>query len=389
MAEEYIPKIKPELKISLKDAEDELKYVKPFKQVHISREDESKIEDVLHQRPIPVKRESDKLYNQDHLPTTLRKHKRYNPDSYSDIIVGFKDPRPKFWQSVPVEVEINIPKGTTHKDLFIANADKESGTSNPINQAITQYETKADLDDIKEAEKYVDATVNEEVDKVLAQLHNKRESDLQIIDTKIKSETGKQNYTTYLENKFNKGVSEINEKSEELKKNHKADIKPIIDKIKVEKTIEKNIKGKIEKQKALDKINNIIYNTRQRKNEEAANKLKQEAKQEADLKEQEERHKLFKENILKKKTNQENAESLKKKTNQEIVDAVVKINIPSNVKIPLIEQGLKLIETNDINKTDEIRKLIINAGLGMKLRNTKKFDKDQFQKEHYNTILTF
>ena len=41
------------------------------------------------------------------------------------------------------------------------------------------------------------------------------------------------------------------------------------------------------------------------------------------------------------------------------------------MKIPLIEQGLKLIETDDINKTDEIRKLIISAGLGLKLDTLK------------------
>jgi hypothetical protein len=51
MAEEYISKIKPELNIIIKD-EDELKNVKPFKQHHISKEDETKIEDVLHQKPV-------------------------------------------------------------------------------------------------------------------------------------------------------------------------------------------------------------------------------------------------------------------------------------------------------------------------------------------------
>ena len=41
-------------------------------------------------------------------------------------------------------------------------------------------------------------------------------------------------------------------------------------------------------------------------------------------------------------------------------------------KFPKIKQVLKLIDTKDINKTDEIRKLIVNAGLGMKLGITKK-----------------
>ena len=55
MAEEYVPEIKKELNISIKD-EDKLKNVKAFKQHHISKLDESKIEDVLHQKPVPVKR---------------------------------------------------------------------------------------------------------------------------------------------------------------------------------------------------------------------------------------------------------------------------------------------------------------------------------------------
>ena len=197
MAEEYISKIKPELKISIKD-EDELKNVKAFKQHHISKLDESKIEDVLHQKQVPIKRESEKLYNQDHLPTTLKKHKRYNPDSYSDIIIGFKDTRPKFWQSVPVEVEINIPKSTTYKDLMIANIDKENGISNPINQAISQYETKADLNDIKEAEQTIDNNIDTEIGNMLNKLKTLKQDKLDYAEASIKNKRIKNTYTEFV-----------------------------------------------------------------------------------------------------------------------------------------------------------------------------------------------
>jgi ribosome assembly protein YihI (activator of Der GTPase) len=69
---------------------------------------------------------------------------------------------------------------------------------------------------------------------------------------------------------------------------------------------------------------------------------------------------------------QKEAEEIRRK---QILEEITKPRIGSNEKIPFIEQALKLIETGDKSKTEEIRKLISKAGLGDQLRNTKDFTK--------------
>ena len=72
------------------------------------------------------------------------------------------------------------------------------------------------------------------------------------------------------------------------------------------------------------------------------------------------------------KQTQKEAEAIRHK---EIYKDINNPNIGSNEQRPFIEQALKLIETGDKSKTEEIRKLISKAGLGLKLGNTKTFDK--------------
>ena len=72
------------------------------------------------------------------------------------------------------------------------------------------------------------------------------------------------------------------------------------------------------------------------------------------------------------KKTQKEAEAIRHK---EIFEDISNPKIGSNEQRPFIEQALKLIETGDKTKTEEIRKLIISAGLGMKLGNTRKLDK--------------
>ena len=162
-----------------------------------------------------------KIYNPGNFPDDVSKFKiaSINESDFNNFFLGFDDPSLKYRGGRKIDNAFQYGE-PSNKNIIISNLQTEVGTNNNLNQRIKSIETGESLNDIKESQEYLDSFYNDEVKKIFELLE--KEQDPVIKETETK------NMNEYLM-KAKKDIAKV--------KSDKAEIKPIIEKVKEQKKL--------------------------------------------------------------------------------------------------------------------------------------------------------
>ena len=238
----YLIKNKNKLNISI----DSLNFIgddhKHFKVV--SNKLDNNINDVEeHSKIIHLKEQNiNDPYN---LPDTVSKFKilDINESDFNNLVMGYDDPSLRFRGTKRIQ-NAYLYGEPSEKEIMVSNWQTEEGISNDLNQKILQAQTGESFEDIKGAQSSVDSEYDKGLNDILEQLNKDKE----IIKEKINKNDPLETRTI---EEVEKEYDDLKEEKKELNKKgkikEKANIKPVIERIKkIDTLTKKNTAKKIQ-----------------------------------------------------------------------------------------------------------------------------------------------
>ena len=137
-----------------------------------SNKNDDKLDEVKENYKIPHIKASN-IKDFDNLPEKVDKYKirEINQKEFNNEFMGFDDPLLNYKGTRKID-NAYLYGEPSSKELMISNLQTESGTNNKLNDKLLSIETGESIEDIKDANQYVDNERNEEIDKILNAIEN-------------------------------------------------------------------------------------------------------------------------------------------------------------------------------------------------------------------------